>query len=107
MTSKKYGLVFEIMALSSIIVVLDFIIGAIVVAIFPQSFFTLVSNLLLVEFALLLIIGACMMSRQPIQETESEDSTPSRSLLTYLLGKKLMGAAVFTFVFSILFAFIP
>lgn len=107
MTSEKYGQFFEIMALSSIIVVLDFIIGSLIVAISPQSLFVLVSNLLLVEFALLLILGACMMSRQPMQEEVSEESEPSRSLLTYLLGKKLLGASILTFLFSILFALIP
>jgi hypothetical protein len=105
MTSERSGFLFEIMALASIIVVLDIIIGGVGVALVPQSLFILVSNLLLVEFALLLIIGACMMSRQPMHKVAEE--TPSRSQKSYDLGKKLLGAAIFAFVFSLLFALIP
>ena len=105
MTAERYRVLFEFMALASIIVVLDMIVGAMVVVIIHQSLFLLVSNLLLVEFALLLILGACMMSRQPMHEETQEQ--PSKSQMTYELGKKLLGAAIFAFVFSLLFAFIP
>ncbi len=109
MSTKKYNTIFEMMALSSLLVILDIIIASVSAVIVIQSIFPIVSNLLLVEFSLLLIIGACMMSRQPMTEEKEKTETGERSqaFMMYLLGRKLLGASVFAFLFSLLFAFIP
>jgi hypothetical protein len=105
MSSEKYRFLFEVMALSSVIVVLDIAISAVVVAIAMQSLFGMVSNLLLIEFAFLLVLGGCMMSRQPLRE-ENEDETPSKAQNMYQLGRKFLVTSGFVFIFSVLFALI-
>ncbi len=68
------------------------------------DFFT-AANLMIPEFGLMLILGACLMSRQPLDDDKRYDSSgnPTRSWRYALLGKKILLASIFLLAFSGLF----
>jgi len=68
------------------------------------NFFT-ASNLLVPEFGIMLLLGACLMSRQPLDDDKRYDSdgNPTTSWRFALLGKKILIASIFLIAFSGLF----
>jgi hypothetical protein len=68
------------------------------------DFFT-AANLMVPEFGAMLILGACLMSRQPLDDEKrfDADGIPTRSWRYALIGKKILLAAVFLLAFSGLF----
>ena len=59
------------------------------------------------EFGLLLITGACLMSRQPLEDKDryTDDGSYSKVWKMALLGRKLLIAALVLFVYFIAFSF--
>lgn len=65
-----------------------------------------VSNFLVLEFAVLLILGGCLMARQPLEDKGRFDASgkPSMSWRMAIYGRELLTTSVFVLVFSLLFA---
>ncbi|MCK5266373.1 MAG: hypothetical protein KAR03_12260, partial [Candidatus Thorarchaeota archaeon] len=68
------------------------------------DFFT-AANLMIPEFGIMLILGACLMSRQPLEDEKryDEDGNPTKSWQYAIIGKKILLASVFLLAFSGLF----
>ena len=68
------------------------------------DFFTS-ANLMIPEFGVMLIIGACLMGRQPLDDEKryDEDGNPTRSWKYAIIGKKILLASVFLLAFTGLF----
>ncbi|MCF2136519.1 MAG: hypothetical protein K9W43_04680 [Candidatus Thorarchaeota archaeon] len=66
------------------------------------NLFTAVANLTVFEFALFLILGSCLMSRQPLDDSKRYDSSgaPSKSWAMYLLGRDTLLTGVFILMFG-------
>ncbi len=72
------------------------------------SIFGLVSNLLLLEFASLLIVGGCLMARQPLEDDKRFDSSgePVAAWRWALRGRLLLIMSIFVLLYAILFGLI-
>ena len=68
------------------------------------DFFT-AANLMIPEFGIMLILGACLMSRQPLDDEKrfDADGNPTKSWRYALIGKKILLTAVFLLAFSGIF----
>lgn len=68
---------------------------------------SVVSGGAFLEFGLLLITGACLMSRQPLEDKDryTDDGSYSKAWKIALLGRKLLIAALVLFVYFIAFSF--
>jgi hypothetical protein len=68
------------------------------------DFFT-AANLMIPEFGVMLILGACLMSRQPLDDEKRHDAdgNPTKSWRFALLGKTILLASFFLLSFSGLF----
>lgn len=56
------------------------------------------------EFGILLILGSCLLSRQPLENRDryNEDGSHTTSYRVSLIGKQMLIAAIFLFLYSIL-----
>ncbi len=65
------------------------------------DFFT-AANLMIPEFGVMLIIGACLMARQPLEDEKryDEDGNPTKSWRFAIIGRKILLASVFLLAFS-------
>jgi hypothetical protein len=65
------------------------------------DFFT-AANFMVPEFGLMLVIGSCLMSRQPLEDQKrfDADGNPVQSWRAALLGKKILLASVFLLAFG-------
>ena len=65
------------------------------------DFFT-AANLMIPEFGIMLILGACLMSRQPLDDEKrfDADGNQTKSWRYALIGKKILLTAVFLLAFS-------
>ncbi len=96
----------EPLAIAALMTVLDIAVAGVIVLLFVRaSLFAAVSDLLLLEFAVLLIVGACMMGRQPLNDEDRYDSAgrPVRSWQVALVGRTLLLVAVYSLLFIVLF----
>ncbi len=61
------------------------------------GFFYMVSNLMLLEFGIFLVLGGCLMARQPLRDEDryDADGQPVLSWRWAIIGKKLLIASVF------------
>ncbi|MHA1613523.1 MAG: hypothetical protein ACTSYJ_01685 [Candidatus Thorarchaeota archaeon] len=68
------------------------------------DFFT-AANLMIPEFGVMLIIGACLMGRQPLEDEKryDEDGNPTKSWKYAIIGKKILLSSVFLLAFTGLF----
>ncbi len=68
------------------------------------DFFT-AANLMIPEFGVMLILGACLMGRQPLDDDKRVDANgnPTKSWRYALLGKKILLGSIFLLAFSGLF----
>jgi len=68
------------------------------------DFFT-AANLMIPEFGVMLIIGACLMARQPLEDEKryDEEGNPTTSWRFAIIGKKILLASVFLLAFTGLF----
>lgn len=71
------------------------------------DFFT-AANLMIPEFGVMLIVGACLMSRQPLDDEKRHDAdgNPTKSWRYALLGKKILLTSVLLLAFSGLLYFL-
>ena len=65
------------------------------------DFFT-AANLMIPEFGVLLIIGACLMARQPLEDEKryDEEGNPTKSWQLAIIGKKVLLASFFLLAFT-------
>ena len=104
--SGRSKLLFETWIISSILAFINIIIAIIIHLAFVTNFdFFTAANLMIPEFGVMLIVGSCLMSRQPLDNEKRFDAegNPTRSWKYALLGKKILLAAVFLLAFSGLF----
>lgn len=68
------------------------------------DFFT-AANMMIPEFGVMLIVGACLMARQPLEDDKrfDADGNPTKSWQFAILGKKILLASVFLLAFTGLF----
>lgn len=105
MSSKKH-FILGAMTLASVLAVLDILLALLLLVAFGNvSVFYTASNFLFAEFAGMLIIGGCLMARQPLEDSKRYDDTgnPVKSWRSALIGKNLLGASLFVLVLSGLF----
>ncbi len=105
MSSKKH-LILGAMTLASVLAVLDILLALLLLVAFGNvSVFYTASNFLFTEFAGMLIIGGCLMAREPLEDSKRYDDTgnPVKSLRAALMGRKLLVASLFVLVLSGLF----
>jgi hypothetical protein len=95
------------MILASVFVIADLMIAFAAVAIQGTgSFLQHASNLLILEFGIMLVAGGCLMSRQPLEDKKRYDSSgkPTTSWEIALLGREILVSSMFVLIFSILLA---
>jgi hypothetical protein len=106
--TSKYLLLIEAMAMASTLVVIDLILGLILsVSSGTGSVLHHASNLLVLEFGIMLIVGGCLMSRQPLEDKKRYDESgkPTASWRAAMMGRRILTSSMFVLMFSILFAF--
>lgn len=105
--SRRYQFVFEALAIASIIVVADLLLGLVVLLVVAgASLFVIASNILTVEFGAMLILGGCLMARQPLIDEKRHDSSgkPTRAWKLALWGRQVLLCSVFVLLFALVFA---
>ncbi len=67
----------------------------------PFDFFT-AANVMIPEFGVMLIVGSCLMSRQPLDNEKRFDAegNPTKSWRYAIIGKKVLLAAFFLLAFT-------
>ncbi|MHA2397012.1 MAG: hypothetical protein ACXAC0_09935 [Candidatus Thorarchaeota archaeon] len=101
--SSRSKLLLETWIIASILAFINAIV-ALVIHISTATvfdFFT-AANFMIPEFGIMLILGACLMSRQPLDDEKrfDADGNPTKSWQYALIGKKILLAAVFLLAFS-------
>jgi hypothetical protein len=102
-------LLLEPLALSSLLAIINL---ALVLPVFflagAFSVFGVASNLLFLEFGASLVIGGCLMSRQPLEDEKryNDQGEFVRSWRWALRGRLLLVMAVFLLIYAILFGLI-
>ena len=104
--AEKSNFLIEIMAVASILAVVDVLVaflGQLIIS--EMSVFHTASTLLLFEFAVMLILGGCLMARQPLEDEKrfDADGNPVPAWRMAIIGKKILGASLFTLLLSVLF----
>ncbi|MBS3795412.1 MAG: hypothetical protein KGY80_10965 [Candidatus Thorarchaeota archaeon] len=66
------------------------------------GYFSGISNLLLLEFGIMLLIGGCLMGRQPLHDGDRYDSEgkPVDSWRRALIGRKALIASLFVLLLA-------
>ncbi len=108
MSSRKH-FILGAMTLASVLAVLDILLALLLLAAFGNvSVFHMASNFLFMEFAGMLIIGGCLMAREPLEDSKRYDDNgnPVMSWRAALKGRKLLGASFFVLVMCGLFVVI-
>jgi hypothetical protein len=106
---RRYQFILEAITLASVIVVADLLIGfLILIAAAGASYFLMVSNTLMIEFGAMLILGGCLMARQPLVDEKRYDTLgkPTRAWRFALLGRQVLLISVFVLLFALLFALV-
>ncbi|MHA2136125.1 MAG: hypothetical protein ACXAEN_20030 [Candidatus Thorarchaeota archaeon] len=108
MTSKaQFAL--QAMAVASVIAMVNllaafmlFLVSAVV------NTFVVASNFMFVEFTIMMMVGACMFAREPLDDTKKydEEGNPVSSWRMAQTGKKILASSLFVAVFSLLFTFL-
>lgn len=99
---KGIGLATLLMSLILIVGLIGSVIGEISVFRFAVEAFTFLLT------GLLLLVGACMFARQPLDDSKryDDEGRPTSSWRMALLGFRLMVASVFLFLYGFLFTLI-
>ena len=104
--SGRFSLLIETWIAASILAFINLIIAVTIhiSTATPFDFFT-AANFMIPEFGVMLIIGACLMGRQPLDEKKRLDAegNPTRSWRYALYGKKILIASVILAAFTGLF----
>ncbi len=104
--SERFKMIFETWIITSLIAFVNLILAiAIHIATSTSFDFFTASNLMVPEFGIMLILGACLLARQPLEDSKRFDSdgNPTRAWKYALLGRKILLASVFLFAFTALF----
>ncbi|TFG33157.1 hypothetical protein EU527_08675 [Candidatus Thorarchaeota archaeon] len=99
-------LLFETWIISSTLALINIIVALAIHITTGTNFdFFTPSNLMIPEFGVMLVLGACLMSRQPLDDAKRYDSegNPTKSWRYALLGKKIILASFFLLAFIGLF----
>lgn len=103
---KERSNIIKAMTISSLIAVIDIIIELTLSALTLTAFsFFNVATSLIPEFGVLLLVGSCLMARDPLEDEKryNEDGTPVRAWKYTLIGREVLLVAVVLFVLMILF----
>ena len=95
--------ILEPLGIAVAIVMIDVIIAMVFAIVDPTvSVFLTVPVYLILEFGAMLILGACFMVRQPLEDDKRFDKqgTPVRSWIWAIRGKKILIASVFVLIFA-------
>jgi len=95
--------VLEPLSVASIIAIIDLFIAMLLTIVDPTvSLFLTASAYLFLEFGVMLILGACFMSRQPLDVDKrfDKEGLPVRSWIWAIRGKKVLVASVFVLMFA-------
>lgn len=98
--------ILEPLGIAIAIVMIDMIIAMIIILADPTaSLFLTVSGYLILEFGLMLILGTCFMSRQPLEVEKrfDEQGAPVRSWIWAMRGRKVLFASIFVLIFVFCF----
>ena len=96
--------VLQPLSIASGIAMIDVIIAMIITIADPNiSLFMTASVYLILEFGVMLILGACFMSRQPLEDDKRFDKqgAPVRSWIWAMRGKKVLISSLFVLMFAI------
>ncbi len=104
--SYRSRLVLESMAVASLVTVVSIVIGFLGFLFNPSyNMLSTATAILFAVFAIMLIIGACMMAREPLDDEKKYDAegNPVPAWKITLIGRKILLSGVFIFIFSLLF----
>ena len=104
--SGRSKLLFETWIISSFLAFINVIIALTIhIAVMTNFDFFTAANMMIPEFGVMLTLGSCLMSRQPLDDEKRFDAegNPTRSWKYALLGKKVLIASIFLLAFSGLF----
>ena len=93
----------EPLGIAVAIVMIDVIIAMIFAIVDPTvSIFLTIPVYLILEFGVMLILGACLMVRQPLEDDKRFDKqgAPVRSWIWAMRGKRILTASVFVLIFA-------
>ncbi|MDF1539892.1 MAG: hypothetical protein P1Q69_13420 [Candidatus Thorarchaeota archaeon] len=97
--------ILEALTLSSIIAVIDISIGLLFFLLNNEiSVFYTAANFMILEFGALLILGGCLMARQPLEDEKRYDDSgqPVTTWKYALIGKKLLITSLFVVLLGLL-----
>lgn len=98
----------ESLTIASWAVVLDFIIGILLMLVIgAYNIFHWVSSIMFLEFGMLLLVGSCFMSRQPLEDSKrfDENGEATTSWRIAIVGQKVFGTSLFVLLLSFLIFF--
>ncbi|UCE09247.1 MAG: hypothetical protein JSW61_09730 [Candidatus Thorarchaeota archaeon] len=108
MTSRVQFLL-QALAIASIITIADLAVAFLYFLLSSGvNVYVVASNLLFLEFGVMLMVGACLITREPLDEEKKydEEGAPVRSMLMAQSAKKVLASSVFVVLFSFLFTFL-
>ena len=98
--------ILESLTYSSFLAVIDIAIGFILFLLNNEvSVFYTTANFLILEFGVFLILGGCLLSRQPLEDEKryNETGEPVTTWKLAMIGKKLLISSVFLILLAMLF----
>ncbi|MGY5865286.1 MAG: hypothetical protein RTV41_11845 [Candidatus Thorarchaeota archaeon] len=100
---SRTKLLLETWILASVLAFINFIVALTIhIATVTNFDFFTAANFMIPEFGVMLIVGACLMSRQPLEDEKRFDTegNPTKSWKFTILGKKILLASIFLLAFS-------
>jgi hypothetical protein len=98
--------ILEPLSIASAVALIDVIIALSITITDPSvSILLTTSFYLILEFGMMLILGACLMSRQPleVEKRYSKKGNPVRSWVWAMRGRKVLFASIFVLMYAICF----
>ncbi len=100
---SRSKLLFETWMIACFLTFINLIVALVIHITTTTNFdFYTAANLMIPEFGVMLIVGSCLMSRQPIDDEKRHDAdgNPTTTWKFALYGKKILLAAVFLLAFG-------
>lgn len=104
--SGRFSLLIETWITASVLAFINLIIALTIHISTATNFdFFTAANFMIPEFGVMIILGACLMSRQPLDDEKRYDTegNPTKSWQYALYGKKIFIVSVFLLAFTGLF----
>ncbi|MHA1906381.1 MAG: hypothetical protein ACW98Y_03725 [Candidatus Thorarchaeota archaeon] len=101
--------ILEALSIASLLAVIDLFVSLIFFFINPSILvLATAGSYLILEFGVMLILGACLMSRSPLDDDKRLDDSgnPVPAWKWALRGKMILLSSVFALLFGLAFAFI-